>query len=124
MNVVWLTAATMTTVGYGDYFARSHLGRFTTVIASMLGLLGISLMLVSIKEKTKLNQYQSLSYEFIIKLQTKEKIRHHSAIMLTETLRVNLLRKRKKILTDREELLVGAIDPDIKLKIEKQMQTV
>jgi hypothetical protein len=39
--------------------------------------------------------------------------------MLTETLRVNLLRKRKKILTDREELLVGAIDPDIKLKIEK-----
>ena len=114
----------MTTVGYGDYFARSHLGRLTTVIASMLGLLGISLMLVSIKEQTKLNQYQSLSYEFIYKLQTREKIRHHSAIMLTEALRANLIRKRRKILTDREELLVNAIDPDIKLKIEKQVQAI
>ena len=64
-NVVWLTAVTMTTVGYGDYYCKSHFGRFTTVIATMLGILGISLMLVSIKEQTKLNQYQGLSYEFI-----------------------------------------------------------
>lgn len=50
LNVLWLTATTMTTVGYGDYYCKSHLGRLATVCASMLGLLGISLMLVSIKE--------------------------------------------------------------------------
>lgn len=54
-NVLWLTAVTMTTVGYGDYFCKSHFGRLTTTIATMLGILSISLMLVSLEQTTKLN---------------------------------------------------------------------
>jgi len=80
--VLWLTAVTMTTVGYGDYYCKSHFGRFTTTIATMLGVLSISLMLVSLEQTTKLNSYQALSYEFILKLQSKEKIRHYSAIIV------------------------------------------
>lgn len=126
LNVLWLTAATMTTVGYGDYFCKSHLGRLATVIASMLGLLGISLMLVSIKEQTKLNQHQALSYEFIYKLQAREKIRHHSAIMLTESLRAHMLRKRLKVLAERQTIfLAEALDQEaVKAKLEKQTNEI
>lgn len=56
-NVLWLTAVSMTTVGYGDYYCKSHFGRFTTVLAILLGILSISLMLVSLEQTTKLNQY-------------------------------------------------------------------
>jgi Ion channel len=95
-NVLWLTAVTMTTVGYGDYYCKSHFGRFTTTLATMLGILTISLMLVSLEQTTKLNQYQALSYEFIFKLQSREQIRHHSAVIVAEVLRVCLLKKRQK----------------------------
>lgn len=95
----------MTTVGYGDYYCKSHFGRFTTVLATMLGILGISLMLVSLEQTTKLNQYQALSYEFIYKLQSREKIRHHSAVIVSEVLRICLLRKRLKKLDERKALL-------------------
>jgi potassium intermediate/small conductance calcium-activated channel subfamily N protein 2 len=48
-NVLWLTAVSMTTVGYGDYYCKSHFGRFTTVLAVLFGILTISLMLVSLE---------------------------------------------------------------------------
>lgn len=99
--MLWLTAVSMTTVGYGDYYCKSHFGRFTTVLAVLFGILTISLMLVSLEQTTKLNQYQALSYEFIHKLQSREKIRHHSAVIVSEVLRVCLLKKRIKALSMR-----------------------
>lgn len=45
----------MTTVGYGDFYCKSHFGRFVTTVTSMLGIFGISLMLVSLENTTKLN---------------------------------------------------------------------
>jgi hypothetical protein len=48
-NVLWLTAVTITTVGYGDFYCKSHFGRFTSCIAAMLGVFVISLMLMSLE---------------------------------------------------------------------------
>ena len=98
-NVLWLTTVTMTTVGYGDFYCKSHFGRFTTTITSMLGIFAISLMLVSLENTTKLNQFQALSYEFLFKLQSREKIRHQSAIIITELFKLNMFRKKLKTVT-------------------------
>ena len=67
----------------------------------MLGILAISLMLVSLEQTTKLNQFQALSYEFICKLQAREKIRHHSAVIVAEMLRICVLKKRVKKIQER-----------------------
>jgi potassium intermediate/small conductance calcium-activated channel subfamily N protein 2 len=68
LNVMWLTTVTMTTVGFGDYFCKSHMGRFMSTLVAFFGILLVSLMLVSLDRTTKLNQFQALSYEFINKL--------------------------------------------------------
>lgn len=55
LNVIWLTTVTMTTVGFGDYFCKSHMGRLTSTIVAFFGILIISLLLVSLDRTTKLN---------------------------------------------------------------------
>ena len=42
-NSWWLVVVTMTTVGFGDYFPKTHLGRFVIVIACFIGVFIVSL---------------------------------------------------------------------------------
>jgi hypothetical protein len=107
-------------VGYGDFYCKSHFGRFATVLAILFGILTISLMLVSLEQTTKLNQYQALSYEFIHKLQSREQIRSHSAVIISEVLRVSLLRKRIKNLKTRKELLKDDVAPETLVIMDSQ----
>mmetsp|Transcript_12246 Transcript_12246/g.23239 ORF Transcript_12246/g.23239 Transcript_12246/m.23239 type:complete len:340 (+) Transcript_12246:449-1468(+) len=59
-NGWWLTVVTMATVGYGDGYPSTHLGRFIMIITAVLSLVVISLYVVALtmatvftKEETK-----------------------------------------------------------------------
>jgi len=45
-NAVWLTIITMTTVGYGDFFPRTTIGRIIDVVLVVWGIFIVSLMVV------------------------------------------------------------------------------
>lgn len=47
-NGMWCTIITMTTVGYGDYYPTTHLGRTIGVLACLWGNFLISIMVVSL----------------------------------------------------------------------------
>jgi hypothetical protein len=47
-NGVWNIIVIMTTVGYGDYFPKTHLGRFIAVLAIVVGTLLTSLTIVAL----------------------------------------------------------------------------
>ena len=47
-NSCWATVATMTTVGYGDMFPRTSLGRLIMIICSMYGVVVVSLIVVTV----------------------------------------------------------------------------
>jgi potassium intermediate/small conductance calcium-activated channel subfamily N protein 2 len=113
LNVMWLTTVTMTTVGFDDYFCKSHLGRLMSTIVAFFGILIISLLLVSLDRTTKLNQFQALSYEFINKLQARELIRHHSAIVVADVLRVCAFKKRKRVIAERRVKMSQSVTPEL-----------
>lgn len=46
---MWLVIITMTTVGHGDYYPKSDLGKLVAVGAALCGLLLFSLTLVAMK---------------------------------------------------------------------------
>jgi potassium intermediate/small conductance calcium-activated channel subfamily N protein 2 len=113
LNLMWLTTVTMTTVGFGDYFCKSHLGRLMTTIVAFFGILLVSLMLVSLDRTTKLNEFQALSYEFINKLQSRELIRHHSAAVVADVLRVCAYKKRKRVLQERRRQIGASVTQEV-----------
>jgi len=46
---------TMSTVGYGDYYARTIPGRFITVIACIVGVFLVSIMVVALTNTLNMN---------------------------------------------------------------------
>ena len=47
-NAFWVTIVTMTTVGYGDFYPKSHMGRLMGIIISLWGVFFVSLFVVSL----------------------------------------------------------------------------
>lgn len=47
-NGMWCTIITMATVGYGDFFPATHIGRTVGVIACLWGNFIVSIMVVSL----------------------------------------------------------------------------
>lgn len=56
---MWLIVITMTTVGFGEGFPATHLGRFIGVIACLIGILLVSSMVVSMTLTSEFTQEES-----------------------------------------------------------------
>lgn len=61
-NVEWLIVITMTTVGYGDYYPSTHLGRFFCILACIFGMILVSAMVVALNLASEFNKDQSIAY--------------------------------------------------------------
>lgn len=47
-NALWNIIITITTVGYGDFYTRTDLGRFVIFVVCVLGIFVISVMVVTL----------------------------------------------------------------------------
>jgi hypothetical protein len=56
---MWLIIITMTTVGFGEGYPSTHLGRFIGVMACIIGMLLISLMVVTLTLSAELNPQEA-----------------------------------------------------------------
>ena len=55
-NCVWCVSVTMTTVGYGDYYPVTNLGRLIMIITAIVGNIIISLIIVSMQRKFEFSE--------------------------------------------------------------------
>eukprot|EP00347_Sterkiella_histriomuscorum_P011535 403372085 len=62
MNGWWLIVVTMTTVGFGDFFARTYLGRTVSVMACFTGTFLVSLMVVTLSSSSKFKFNQQRAF--------------------------------------------------------------
>lgn len=47
-NSVWLVIVTMTTVGFGDFYPRTHFGRFIDALVALAGIFLMSMVIMVI----------------------------------------------------------------------------
>ena len=65
-NSMWLIIITMTTVGFGEGYPSTHLGRFIAVIACIIGMLLVSLMVVSLTVSSEFSpEEEKVDHHFI-----------------------------------------------------------
>jgi hypothetical protein len=67
MNSAWLTIITMTTVGYGDFYAQTNFGRFFSVIAFIVGNVLISLIVVVLSSIANFIPAEAKAYNMLRK---------------------------------------------------------
>jgi len=76
-NCVWSVVVTMTTVGYGDYYPMTNLGRFILLSSCFYGIIIMSFMVVALQNFLKLGENEANALDE----QEKIQLNHHIQIV-------------------------------------------
>lgn len=128
-NGMWCIIITMTTVGYGDFFATTHFGRFISVIACFWGTFLISLMVLSLTISSEFTPQESKSFNKIKKDEAEEEVKIKAANAIKFGIRLKIfLRKnseaseksKSKVINKFKSSLIEFRNVSMKLKASEQ----
>jgi hypothetical protein len=107
-NGMWCIIITMATVGYGDYFATTHLGRFISVIACFWGTFLISLMVLSLTISSEFTPQESKSFNKIKKDEAEQEVKVKAANAIKFGIRLKIfLRKNPNASEKKKSTLIN-----------------
>lgn len=94
-NAFWLIIITMTTVGFGEGFPSTVLGRVIGIIACILGMLLVSLMVVSLTISSEFNSEQKKTFFMIKRHYANEKAKERAANVVKQVFLIRSLVKEE-----------------------------
>ncbi len=86
----------MTTVGYGDFYPKTHIGRFISIFACLVGVYFVSMMMVFMTQKSILNEAENKAYKLITRLKLRNEIKDLKADIVYRILIMALDKKKLK----------------------------
>lgn len=95
-NCMWMIVLAMTTVGYGDFFPRTHMGRFFVVVAVMCGVFLISLIVVTMTVSSQFTSSEAKAYSLLDRLNAKDASKKEAAQAVKYSLMVNVIQIKRK----------------------------
>lgn len=104
-NCMWLVLLTMTTVGFGDFYARTHVGRFITIMALIWGTFLISLMIIMLNNYVVFSRPQEKSFNYLTKLFTSRQLKDYASKFISRFLLIKALIKYRRVPLDDPELI-------------------
>ena len=75
-NSLWCIFVSMTTVGYGDFYPRTHFGRIIIIFSCAVGIYFISMMMVFLTKKSLLNENETKSYKLITRIKIRNELKN------------------------------------------------
>lgn len=69
LSTCWVAIVTMTTVGYGDMYPRTYLGRMVMIMCAIYGTVVFSLLVVVVTNTMNMNSFELQSWTVLRKLQ-------------------------------------------------------
>jgi potassium intermediate/small conductance calcium-activated channel subfamily N protein 2 len=101
-NAFWCVIVTMTTIGYGDIFPESHMGRFIIIVACIWGVFILSLFVVMLNNNIQLSKEESDAYEDMVKkIDIKENLQNDAILMMQNFFRLKIMKMKKCNVKDR-----------------------
>lgn len=94
-NAMWCIFVSMTTVGYGDFYAKTQIGRFITIIACMIGIYFVSMMMVFMTQKSVLNENEAKAFKLITRLKLRSEIKEKQAFMVLCAINMVIYRRKR-----------------------------
>ena len=95
-NAYWCLFISMTTVAFGDFYPRSHFGRFLIIFAIIIGIYFVSMMMRFITFKSILTDTEQKAYKLITRLRHRGELKNVNANIIYHSLKMIQLKKRSK----------------------------
>jgi hypothetical protein len=109
-NTIWCLIITMTTVGYGDYFPSSFLGRIVGIFACTCGIFLISMLIVTISNILELTTIEENVFKIIRRIKLNKEKDEIASKFVTKYLKHMVdSKKKKKVVSESisDDLLLG-----------------
>ena len=103
-NAIWCVFVSMTTVGYGDFFPKTHFSRIIIIISCIIGIYFVSMMMIFMTQKSILTENEQKSYKLITRLKIRNQLKdihsniiYHSFKMLiiSSNFKNNIIQEKK-----------------------------
>ena len=94
-TAMWNVLITLTTVGYGDFYPKSHMGRFIGVLIAFWGVFFVSLFVVALNSILTLDSAENKAILLLKRVKHKDDLKSESAGMLISSYRMKLLKRNK-----------------------------
>lgn len=89
-NAVWLIFVSMTTVGYGDFYPKTHLGRILLVVSCFIGVYFVSMMMRFMSRRSILNDSELKAFNLITRLKLRKEVKSIQSMMVYHCLMMKL----------------------------------
>jgi hypothetical protein len=78
-NCVWCVLITMASVGYGDYYPKTLIGRIISISSAINGTVFVSILIISLQEYLGLTYVERKTVDFVDRLNHKEIMKKKAA---------------------------------------------
>ncbi|OMJ75698.1 hypothetical protein SteCoe_25105 [Stentor coeruleus] len=96
-NAEWLVLLTMTTVGFGDFYPRTHMGRLIAIIAAIWGTFLISLMIIMFNNFVSFSRGEEKCYKLLKKIIESRELREYAKKFIKASIEAHLYKKNHKL---------------------------
>ena len=100
---MWCIIITMTTVGFGDFYPSTHLGRIIIVIAAFWGTFLVSLIVVSLTISSEFTSAERKSYDRIKQEEAEEELLSKAANAVKHAIRLRMFLKKNPYSSERKK---------------------
>jgi len=95
LNSVWAVVLTMTTVGYGDIFPRTGVGRVIMFFCSVTGVVVIALIVTTVQSELQMENSESRAFTVINKISAMAEVKNEAAGVIGKASQIFLKFKKK-----------------------------
>ena len=87
-NSMWLISLTMTTVGFGDFYPKTHPGRFIAALSAYWGIFLVSLIILTLTNFSHFNPAEQRSYNFIQRIRLRNKSQNYASLFIAKMMEI------------------------------------
>eukprot|EP00347_Sterkiella_histriomuscorum_P010295 403376853 len=95
INSMWNVLITMTTVGYGDIYPKSLMGRVVGVIVCFWGVFIVSFFVVTLNNMLTFSPNEEKSYNLLLRLYYKEELKFKATQVLSSAFRQKNIKQKQ-----------------------------
>ena len=93
-NAMWFVFVSMTTVGYGDFYPKTQIGRGITIFCCLVGVYFVSSLMVFMTNKTAKNEKEEKAFKLITRIKHRNVVKNLQSHVIHYFFKMIILKKK------------------------------